>query len=108
MIDSEMFSRVLTVSVAVRARLHPQTAKHWCRQATKVEPSRGAVPFGHFAKPSMKTIDLYLFLTAFTWIVACAAIAELMWKRRVKFFFPAIVAVSLVVVNTIVGGHVEP
>lgn len=56
----------------------------------------------------MKAVDLCVFLTSYTMVVAFAAIAELFRSRRASSLVSVIVAVVAITVTTVVGFYLEP
>ncbi|MCA9211787.1 MAG: PQQ-dependent sugar dehydrogenase [Planctomycetales bacterium] len=56
----------------------------------------------------MKTVDLHLFLTSYLLAAAALAVAQSLHRRQIRFLVPIVVALSLISLNTMVGGRVDP
>ena len=56
----------------------------------------------------MKAVDLCVFLTSYTLVVAFAAVGELLRSRRASSLISVIVALVAITVTTAVGFYLEP
>ena len=56
----------------------------------------------------MTAVDLCVFLSSYTFVVAYVTVAELLWSRSVWSLFAVVVALVAIIASTAVGFYVKP